>query len=294
MKPMKISDGEYDRQEFERRGMFGNIKMVKITPAMAQRWLDHNGINRTLRPDHAETFADLSREGMWNPVAGLFHIASDGTLLNGQHRCKGIADSGITVYSYVVFGLARGVYDDLDQQVKKRSMKDLLNRELKYRDKFQAIANAIWDIRHAKWAVVARKTLDLYEEFKIDIEWAWDTFKIRQSVFSAGVIACFAYAHACPGLEKKVEKFADELLTQVGREPKTVAGMLYNACLRTSKGGAKGRHLLTRKTFTALRLYCEGDSAKRLGSSADGINWAREMLDDKPIDEGPLEDSDVS
>lgn len=81
-------------------------KLEKITPAIAESYLQHNTNNyRAISHTRVKTYAEDMRNGCWQVNGEAIEFAEDGTLLNGQHRLKAIIDSGATVQILVVRGV---------------------------------------------------------------------------------------------------------------------------------------------------------------------------------------------
>lgn len=76
-----------------------------ITPQVAKDLLLNNKANRRIEPKVVAKYARDMAEGLWGFDASAIIIASDGSLLNGQHRLSAVVESGATV----VFTIARGV-----------------------------------------------------------------------------------------------------------------------------------------------------------------------------------------
>jgi hypothetical protein len=93
----------------------GSIKLVtktrsadfiKVTPEMATDWLEnHNNVNRPKRFSLEDKYTRDRVDG--NYIIGWHAIAFDwnGEMLNGQHTCKAIIESGISEEHLVVKGL---------------------------------------------------------------------------------------------------------------------------------------------------------------------------------------------
>lgn len=91
-----------------------SASVVFVTPEMAERWLKLNTHNRKLRERDIKTYARDMRSGNWLLTGEGVKFASDGSLLDGQHRLTAIARTGVTVPMYVMRGIspeAQGVMD---------------------------------------------------------------------------------------------------------------------------------------------------------------------------------------
>lgn len=91
-----------------------NVDFEAITPELATTWLAHNTRNRSLRPAVVDRFASAMRRGEWQVNGDAIRFASDGTLLDGQHRLAAIIKSGITQTQLVVRGLDVSTQETMD------------------------------------------------------------------------------------------------------------------------------------------------------------------------------------
>lgn len=285
MQPMTEGD-EQDRKELENKGWIGRPKLMRMTPELAQQWLDKNTvINRKPSDKHIGRFCKIIRARRWCPASCLFHMSKSGKLLNGQNRLHAVVKTGVTIYIWVLFDLADDVYNVTDTDELKRSLKDLLPKVMPSKTNIQGITNALWTIKHGIWPDVQQATLELFYDYEQDIDWVWKTFHPYTKIYASGAMAAFAYAHSCSKIQKKVEKFAEEITTGVGREPGSLAMVVERACLNTPKGGFKGRKNISRRILRAIKLYCEGKKTDRLLESREGLDWVRELLDEPPLPE---------
>ncbi|WP_284252774.1 hypothetical protein [Pseudolysinimonas kribbensis] len=89
-------------------------ELVQLTPELAERWLGRNLGNRNLRRHKVLQYARDMREGNWQTSGQAIQFDWDGRLIDGQHRCEAVIESGVTITVLVVKGLnpqARGVID---------------------------------------------------------------------------------------------------------------------------------------------------------------------------------------
>jgi hypothetical protein len=90
-----------------------------ISPAAAKELLATNDGNRRLRPNVVAPYAEVIRAGDWLITPEPIVIASSGRLLNGQHRLNAIIEAGITVYMFVVRGVAEEAFPAIDRGVSR-------------------------------------------------------------------------------------------------------------------------------------------------------------------------------
>ena len=84
---------------------------MAVEPEQAQKWLERNIANRTLRPSRVQEYATAMTEGRWRYTADPIRFDSDGKLIDGQHRLMAVVRSGCTVEMHVVRGLSPEAQD---------------------------------------------------------------------------------------------------------------------------------------------------------------------------------------
>ncbi|MDO5681988.1 MAG: hypothetical protein Q4G46_04065 [Propionibacteriaceae bacterium] len=89
-------------------------KTMAVEPEQAQKWLERNIANRTLRPSRVKEYATAMSEGRWLYTADPIRFDSDGKLIDGQHRLMAVVRSGCTVEMHVVRGLSPEAQDKVD------------------------------------------------------------------------------------------------------------------------------------------------------------------------------------
>jgi hypothetical protein len=77
---------------------------MEISPAQAQVWLDATCHQRPLAPSRVTRIADDIRSGRWDVNGETIIIASDGSVLDGQHRLRAVIVSGLPITSAVTLG----------------------------------------------------------------------------------------------------------------------------------------------------------------------------------------------
>lgn len=89
-------------------------RWVKVTPALAEEWLNKNTVNRKLTEGIVEKYARDMTDGHWtrNPQPIIF--CSDDTMADGQHRLWAVVISGCTVDFFVHFGVDPSVRLNID------------------------------------------------------------------------------------------------------------------------------------------------------------------------------------
>jgi hypothetical protein len=80
-------------------------RVIEITPRMAADWLKRNPHNRPLQPRVINKYVRDMLDGNWVLDGQAITLASDGTIINGQHRLSAVVQSGVTISSLVVWGV---------------------------------------------------------------------------------------------------------------------------------------------------------------------------------------------
>ena len=89
-----------------------NIEIVDVTPELAREWLGFNTHNRNMRARTVLAYAADMASGDWRWTGDSVKFATDGTLLDGQHRLAAIAEAGCTITTLIVRGLKNDTQGD--------------------------------------------------------------------------------------------------------------------------------------------------------------------------------------
>lgn len=95
--------------------------VVTITPEVAQRFLSQNNNNRNVRPHVVSQYARDMAGGDWQFTGEAVKFATDGTLLDGQHRLMACVKSGATITCLVVNGLPAHAQNVMDSGAKRQA-----------------------------------------------------------------------------------------------------------------------------------------------------------------------------
>lgn len=112
-----------------RAAMYGPIaEIAAITPAMAKLLLSRNDNNRRLHMPGVRKWAEALRRGEWKLNGEPVVIADTGELNDGQHRLSAVVETGISLKTFVVFGVARASRNTMGGGI-KRSPGQILGME---------------------------------------------------------------------------------------------------------------------------------------------------------------------
>lgn len=101
-------------------------KVVRLTPAMARKFLASNvEKNRFVSIHHVRKMTHAIRSGNF-PLTGQPLLFSNGTMLDGQHRCHAVIEADLPIDVLVVTGVEADVFSSIDQG-KARTASDFLD-----------------------------------------------------------------------------------------------------------------------------------------------------------------------
>lgn len=134
-----------DRLEYARKnGVFSET--VELDPVLAELLLTHNPGNRSLRNVNLTRIEEDIRGGRWEVNGESVKVSLDGQLNDGQHRCTGVVNTGMSIRTVITFGLDRKSRLTVDQGA-NRSAGDYLGMEgIAYANNAAAVAGMIWQI----------------------------------------------------------------------------------------------------------------------------------------------------
>lgn len=92
---------------------------VDLTPAVAEKWLGQNHGNRNVRQTKVKAFARDMRNGAWLTDGSPIRFDWNGILMDGQHRCEAVIESGATIRVLVIRGLAPEAREVMDTGTKR-------------------------------------------------------------------------------------------------------------------------------------------------------------------------------
>lgn len=94
-----------------------------ITPQVAQAILARNHGNRKPREGLITAMVYAMKNGQWLDNGDPIHVATNGRLLNGQHRLMAVQRAGFSYHGVVVYGVDEAAFITYDRHA-KRSMSD--------------------------------------------------------------------------------------------------------------------------------------------------------------------------
>lgn len=78
---------------------------IDVTPQIAESFLEKNTKNRKIDWNVVHSYAEMMRRGEWQLMPEGISFYEDGSMRNGQHRCRAVIESGMTVRMDVAYGV---------------------------------------------------------------------------------------------------------------------------------------------------------------------------------------------
>lgn len=102
-----------------------SVYLAEITPEVAEIMLRKKNINRSFRLPQLQKIKRALEQGRWEINGETIIFDEAGQLIEGQHRLKAVAETGIPIYALVVRGIDRERFKTMGQGA-KRTVGDIL------------------------------------------------------------------------------------------------------------------------------------------------------------------------
>lgn len=121
-----------------------STKQERITPVVAQRYLEENTRNRPLRRATVKRFAAAMRRDEWLNNGETIKFNGSGCLIDGQHRLAAIVEADRTIEAIVVRGLMSDAQETVDTGVRRHPSDVLALRGYAHGAEVSAAARAAY------------------------------------------------------------------------------------------------------------------------------------------------------
>jgi hypothetical protein len=99
-------------QRCKHRGVVAEI--VNLTPSRAKELQSRNMLNRPLRGSKITAYASDMKAGRWSLNGEAIIVDDKGAMINGQHRCEALVQSGASIDTMMVFGVTEDAKHTID------------------------------------------------------------------------------------------------------------------------------------------------------------------------------------
>lgn len=214
---------------------------------------------RKLQPEKIDQMIRDLQQGQWRYAGDVIRVSESGCLLDGQHRCYAVVQSGIPIPSTV-----RIIYNIPDTNAhliddgSNRPARDKI-RQAGYDERVHALVNLRLSWDHPEWTPTTQEKVSHADEHP-EYKWAVD----RMSTSIPGVtLACIklAVAELYTRDHHVAEDFAEKLLTGACSDPEDPALMLRNYLLMNRKKNDGEKY---QKAVAAMKAALKNENIKRL------------------------------
>lgn len=101
-------------------------RLIDLTPALAEELLSKNPRNRKISKANYAVVKRAIENGEWAVNGEAIKVSENGYILDGQHRCAAVVETGVTIRTFIIEGLPDETQDTMDTG-KSRSLGDILS-----------------------------------------------------------------------------------------------------------------------------------------------------------------------
>lgn len=251
-----------------------------ITPEMAEKYLDRNTHNRTLRQARIDNLVAAIQRGEWIMNGDAIRFDKDGTLADGQHRLWAIALSGVPCESVVIEGLDVEAQSTMDTGA-RRNLKDTLQLAGHgSAANLAAALNYLWKMENGKVREMqAKPTIAQAMKLLEENPTLPDSMKVASQYKarfrgSYGMVTALHYTFASIESED-AEEFFDKLIGGVALEEKNPIYVLRSWLEKLNQGqygGQRNSIIITHAMIVkAWNFWRDGEQVQRISWKASGL-----------------------
>lgn len=225
----------------------------RVTPAKAERWLNSNCNNRSLRDGVVEAYAEDMRTGNWTRCVQPIAFYEDGDLADGQHRLYAIVESGTEQDFVIMRGLSRRDGLNIDTGLARTVVDNarISGVDPHLSNNLVATARAIdsGETGGGGKRLTNAQKLMLVDEHRDAAQWAIATLPRAKNIFNVPVLAAIGRAWYHESDLDRLTKFCQVLATGFGEEAEdhTAAIAMRNYLLNNA--GMASTSAMWRDTF---------------------------------------------
>lgn len=128
------------------------FEIIALTPEVAKEFLDHlPERQRTLSQASVDMYASDMLEGEWIFTGDAIRFDTEGNLIDGQHRCTSVVETGQTVPAVVIRGLSGDAILNLDNGRRRSFGDDLRIKGYSNHTALAAITSRVWHWEHGNF-----------------------------------------------------------------------------------------------------------------------------------------------
>ena len=256
-------------------------RAVAVTPAMAAKWLETMGANRSVSDAYVEEYANDMRAGKWMLNGETLKFDSSGRLRDVQHRLWGVVMANVTV----LFDIARNVDPEAMKTMdtgRGRSMANVLQIMATAGNSQFLAGGAAWRERYDRYLATGSFNFGGKIRFSHDVllatlqrhpslyQAAIEVPKTRASRLLAPGLMTMVYAEGMDSYPVQAQRFAEDIGRGIGLTRDNPA-----YALREKMTAMRGKGTTVQNTFMgaltikAWNAYAKGKKLSVLRMGAD-------------------------
>lgn len=246
------------------------FKQELIGPKEAQSLLDANYKGqRLVKRRLVEYLVRLIKEGRWNSnLPQPLMVSEDGILLDGQHRCAAIVQSGYSVLCWVARGVPVSAYPDIDSGISRQLYDRVLFTPecLKLNKYVSSIVTNWWWVQNQPGRPNPGEAMELFRKHEPAILWAARSQPHEKGIGRVQVAVAFAQMW-----ERDADRAQALADTTWGNDMKRTNGIRLREFLKSGRSASvtAGSHYgfseyVYRTCVAVCRAELDGVALKRL------------------------------
>lgn len=269
------------RYNFEQHTRDGYV----VTPALAKQWLEKNTNNRNVNFAKVKKMAKDMREGHWDTTHQGIAIATDGTLVDGQHRLMAVVESGVTVRMNVTFNAPKSQHIDSGNSRSMANRVQMSDYDMSWTDKtILSAANLIGRMFSGSNLSHEEDLTEWLAKYRSQIEMVTSHIKrgSMRGLSSAGITAAMIVAAMNDVPEAYIAKFLEVFYSGfTTNEAERYAVMLRDDLIRnnTSKTGTQYAKYAFYRTANRLNQYYKTATGQRVAKRINDGDFPYNIYD---------------
>lgn len=267
------------------------MKVILVTPDIAERWLEANTHNRPIRQHVVDKYAAAMKRGEWRltPEAIMFskpYTDAEGkevreTLINGQHRLWAVLNSGVSVEMTVWWGCEPDEFEVVDQNA-VRTFGDILSTTRGDLADPTLVASVCSSF--ARYGIGFKTSEGVLRQAHINAMLAHiephilavvDYKKRLRKLAPRSVVAALLFSHIInPGMTDMIVSQLKDAVGFTDKDPVRALHLYLSAQLAPgARDSADAQHY---KTCHAIASRLKGEHIKLLRISGESLGWLRD------------------
>ena len=245
-------------------------QVIKLTPPLAESWLEQNTFNRKVSRHTVSRYAHDMKSGAWTLNHQGIAFDENGVLVDGQHRLMAVIESGAEVDMMVTWGASRVGIDELrvrsvSDVIKFGGLSDWIERKHLESAKQMMLLMSPPGL-YANHRPSTQQMVDFANKNKAAIQFSEQQFQTHvKGVSTAGsrAVVATAFYHFD---RRDLEEFCETLYSGVVTSPERSAAIRAReaAIAGGFSGGGSARQKMAWRMARAVKAFCEKQPLSKL------------------------------